>query len=190
MIRVIDETGSASILLFDDMIFKLCGVQVYILINKYGEEVDDYFQTELNVMIGKKLLFLFEYTTYHINKNNHVYSVKEVADDESMITTFKKDFIIEEPVNDLQTPKVTPAQLNKFKTGDTIMFNMEDTPKSAKGTTMTDGESGPNASGGDVFGSSGSVKRNFIDMDDYPDVDEEAKRSKKSENRAEGLIHS
>ncbi|GJT87296.1 hypothetical protein Tco_1069013 [Tanacetum coccineum] len=140
MIHVIDETGSASMLLFDDMTFKLCGVQVYTLIKQYGEEVDDYFPNELIVMIEKKLLFLFEYTTYHINKNNHVYSVKEVANDESMITTFKKDFINEEPLNDLETPKVTHAELKKFKTVDKIPFNMEDTPKSAKVTTMTDGE--------------------------------------------------
>ncbi|GJS71223.1 replication protein A 70 kDa DNA-binding subunit B [Tanacetum coccineum] len=119
MIRVIDETGSASMLLFDDMIFKLCGVQVYTLIKQYGEEVDDYFPTELNVMIEKKL------------------------------------------------------------TGEKIPFNMEDTPKSAKGTTMTAGESGINASYGDVSGSSGSVKHNYIDLDDYPDVDKESKRGKK-----------
>ncbi|GJY24694.1 replication protein A 70 kDa DNA-binding subunit B [Tanacetum coccineum] len=158
---------------------ELYGVQVHTLIKQYGEEVDDYFPTELNVMTGKKLLFLFEYTTYHISKNNHVYSVKEVADDESMITTFKKDFINEETLNDLDTPEFTRAELNKFKTGDKIPFNMEDTPKSTKVTTMTDGESGINAYGGDVSGSSDSVKRNYIDLNDYPHVDEVAKRSKK-----------
>ncbi|GKE91290.1 hypothetical protein Tco_1572385, partial [Tanacetum coccineum] len=85
----------------------------------------------------------------------------------------------EEHVNNLQTPEVTLAQLNKFRIREKIPFNMEDTPKSAKGTTMTDGESGINASYGDVSGSSGSVKRNYIDLDDYPDVDKEAKRGKK-----------
>ncbi|GKB27723.1 hypothetical protein Tco_0867124 [Tanacetum coccineum] len=70
----------------------------------------------------------------------HGVNVKELAeaDDESMITTFKKDFIIEEPVNDLQTLEVTPTQLNKFRTREKISFNMEDIPKSDKGTTMTD----------------------------------------------------
>nr|GEX09548.1 replication protein A 70 kDa DNA-binding subunit B [Tanacetum cinerariifolium] len=162
MIRVIDETSSASMLLFDDMIYKLCGVQVYTLIKKYGDVVDDYFPAELNMMIEKKLLFLFEYTAYHIKHNNHVYSIKVLADDESMITTFKKDFIIEEPVNDLQTPKVTPAHFNKFKTVEKIPFNMEDTPNLATGTTMTDGELGINASGSDVSGGSVSVKPNYL----------------------------
>ncbi|GJX26232.1 replication protein A 70 kDa DNA-binding subunit B [Tanacetum coccineum] len=142
MICVIDESGSTSMLLFDDMISKLCGVQVYPLMKKYGEEVDDYFPADLNVMVGKKLLFLFEYTNYHIRNNNHVYSVKELSDDESMIATFKKDFIIKEPVNDLQTPEVTAGGLNKFRYADKIPFNIEETPKSAKGTTMTDGDSG------------------------------------------------
>ncbi|GKC84685.1 hypothetical protein Tco_1140402 [Tanacetum coccineum] len=48
-----------------------------------------------------------------------------------------------------------------------------------KKTFNPDSESGINDSGGDVSGSSDSVKRNYIDLDDYPDMDEEAKRSKK-----------
>nr|GEX29351.1 replication protein A 70 kDa DNA-binding subunit B [Tanacetum cinerariifolium] len=142
MIRVIDESGSKSMLLFDDMISKLCGVQVYPLIKKYREEVDDYFPAELNVMVRKKLLFMFEYTNYHIRNNNHVYFVKELPDDENIIATFKKDFIIEEPGNDLQT-------------------------------------SGINASGVGDSGSPVSVKHTYIDLDNYPDVDDQAKRGKK-----------
>ncbi|GJS27017.1 reverse transcriptase domain-containing protein [Tanacetum coccineum] len=48
-----------------------------------------------------------------------------------------------------------------------------------KKTFNPDSESGVNDSGGDVSGSFDSVKRNYIDLDDYPDMDEEAKRSKK-----------
>nr|GEW30142.1 replication protein A 70 kDa DNA-binding subunit B [Tanacetum cinerariifolium] len=44
---------------------------------------------------------------------------------------------------------------------------------------MTDGKSRINASGGEDSGSYGSVKRTYIDLDDYPDVDDEAKRSEK-----------
>ncbi|GJY98606.1 replication protein A 70 kDa DNA-binding subunit B [Tanacetum coccineum] len=48
-VRVIDESGSASLLLFDDLVFKLSGQQCYNLIKKYGENHKDYFPDELNV---------------------------------------------------------------------------------------------------------------------------------------------
>ncbi|PWA37241.1 heavy metal-associated isoprenylated plant protein 41 [Artemisia annua] len=50
-IRVIDDTGSASLLLFDDFVFKLTGVYCQALINQYGEQHEDYLPDELNTMI-------------------------------------------------------------------------------------------------------------------------------------------
>lgn len=95
IVRVIDETGSASLVMFDDMIAKLCGVDCYGLIKEYGPEVDDYFPAELNTLIGKKLLFRFEYTDFNVSHNNHVYQIKLISDEEAMISYFKKDFIME-----------------------------------------------------------------------------------------------
>ena len=95
IVRVIDDTGSASLVMFDDMIVKLCGVDCYGLIKEYGPEVDDYFPAELNTMVGKKVLFHFEYTDFHVSNNNHVYQVKLISDEEAMISYFKKDFIME-----------------------------------------------------------------------------------------------
>ncbi|GJU57543.1 putative reverse transcriptase domain-containing protein [Tanacetum coccineum] len=54
-VRVIDESGSASLLLFDDLVFKLSGQQCYNLIKKYGENHEDYFPDELNVLVGKRV---------------------------------------------------------------------------------------------------------------------------------------
>ncbi|PWA63284.1 hypothetical protein CTI12_AA354140 [Artemisia annua] len=95
IVRVIDDTGYASLVMFDDMIAKLCGVDCYGLIKEYGPEVDDYFPAELNTLIGKKLLFRFEYTDFNVSNNNHVYQIKLISDEETMISYFKKDFIIE-----------------------------------------------------------------------------------------------
>ncbi|GJU77493.1 putative reverse transcriptase domain-containing protein [Tanacetum coccineum] len=95
IVRVIDATGSASLLLFDDLVFKLSGEQCVHLIRQHGENYDDYFSEELNVLVGKRLLFRFHYTDDHINNNNHVYQVKMLSQDEAMITMFKKDFILE-----------------------------------------------------------------------------------------------
>ncbi|PWA44938.1 replication protein A 70 kDa DNA-binding subunit B [Artemisia annua] len=163
----IDDTVSASLLLFDDMILKLCGVQCNSLIKEYGTEVDYYFPGELNVMVGKKLLFHFEYTKFNINNNNYVQQVKLLSEKEAMINTFKKGF----------HHRVTSANTNKL-TGDNIPFNMEETPTFAKGNQASSGDLGIQASGGDS-GSSGSVKRTYIDIDDYPKEDDEAKKAKK-----------
>jgi hypothetical protein len=95
IVRVIDDTGSASLVMFDDMISKLYGVSCYGLIKEYGPEVDDYFPAELNTLIGKKVLFRFEYTDFNVSNNNHVYQVKLISNEEAMISYFKKDFIIE-----------------------------------------------------------------------------------------------
>ena len=95
IVRVIYETGSASLVMFDDMIAKLCGVDCYGLIKEYGPEVDDYFPAELNSLVGKKLLFRFEYSEFNVTHNNHVYQIKLISDEEAMISYFKKDFIVE-----------------------------------------------------------------------------------------------
>lgn len=95
IVRVIDDTGSASLLLFDDYVSKLSGIQCQTLINQYGENHEDYFPDELNIMIGKKLLFRFEYTDFCITNNHHVYSVKMMSDEDAIIDSFKSGFINE-----------------------------------------------------------------------------------------------
>ncbi|GKD71910.1 replication protein A 70 kDa DNA-binding subunit B, partial [Tanacetum coccineum] len=94
-VRVIDVSGSASLLLFDDLVFKLGGEQCYNLIKKYGENHDEYFPDELNVLVGKRLLWRFHYTDEHIINNNYVYQVKLLSKDEDWIIIFKKDFVTE-----------------------------------------------------------------------------------------------
>ncbi|GJX11258.1 replication protein A 70 kDa DNA-binding subunit B [Tanacetum coccineum] len=93
IIRVIDDTGSASLLLFDDLVFQLTRVKCYTLLNEYGLDYDDYFPGELNNMVGKTLLFRFQYSDYNINNNHHVYQVQKISEDQTMIELFKKDFL-------------------------------------------------------------------------------------------------
>ncbi|GJT12443.1 hypothetical protein Tco_0859485 [Tanacetum coccineum] len=132
IVRVIDATGSASLLLFDDFgVFKLSDEQCVHLIRQHGENYDDYFSEELNVLVGKRLLFRFHYTDDHINNNNHVYQVKMLSQDEAMITMFKKDFILEEPEVDLQTPVPSNANSSRFTNVDNIPFKLDETSKSS-----------------------------------------------------------
>ncbi|GJS94325.1 hypothetical protein Tco_0801293 [Tanacetum coccineum] len=51
------------------------------LIRQHGENYDDYFPDELNVLVGERLLFRFHYTDDHINNTNHVYQLKMLSQD-------------------------------------------------------------------------------------------------------------
>lgn len=95
IVRVIDDTGSASLLLYEDIILKLIDIPCSKLKAKYGDQADDIFPDELAPIVGKKLLFRFLYSSYNINFNNHVYQVKMISHDEDMIKTFKHGFINE-----------------------------------------------------------------------------------------------
>ncbi|GJX16083.1 replication protein A 70 kDa DNA-binding subunit B [Tanacetum coccineum] len=165
------SSSSASLLLFDNMVFKLSGEQFYNLIKQHGPNYDDYFPDELNILVGKRLLFRFHYTDEHITNNNHVYQVKMMLEDEAMITLFKKDFII------------VQCQIFKFNTVDSFPFNTDETPKSVDGSSKRngineDGQGSSKAIESDE-GYSGSGKRTIIDLDDYDEDGEKAKRVKK-----------
>ncbi|GJT37989.1 replication protein A 70 kDa DNA-binding subunit B [Tanacetum coccineum] len=173
IVRVIDATGSASLLLFDDLVFKLSDEQCVHLIRQHGENYDDYFSEELNVLVGKRLLFRFHYTDDHINNNNHVYQVKMLSQDEAMITMFKKDFILE------QTPVPSNANSSRFTNVDSIPFKLDETPKSSyvatKGNAShVDGEHSSMEIESDA-GGFGSGKRIFIDLDAYDEEEAQAK---------------
>ncbi|GKE48297.1 hypothetical protein Tco_1479555 [Tanacetum coccineum] len=126
-----DSDLKSSLLLFDDLVFKLSSEQCVHLMRQHGENYDDYFPQELNVLVGKRLLFRFHYTDDHINNNNHVYQVKMLSQDKAMITMLKKDFILEEPEVDLQTPVPSNANSSRFTNVDNIPFKLDEIPKSS-----------------------------------------------------------
>ncbi|PWA58001.1 replication protein A 70 kDa DNA-binding subunit B [Artemisia annua] len=171
IVRVIDDTGSASLLLYEDIITKLIDIPCHKLKAKYGEQADDIFPDELAPIVGRKLLFRFLYSSYNINNNNHVYQVKMVSADESMIKIFKHGFINEDNEGEIQTP-VTPAvTTTKVNSLDNIPFNIETTPEVTKGVHK-DGGSGS---------SSGKAKRDVIDLDDGMQKDKGSKKLKNAE---------
>ncbi|GJT91686.1 replication protein A 70 kDa DNA-binding subunit B [Tanacetum coccineum] len=96
IVSVIDDTGSASLLLFDDMIDEMVGIPCYKLKEKYGANAEDIFPEELITnIVAKRLLFRIKYTEYNINNNHHVYQVKHMYEDAEFIKLHKKDFIYE-----------------------------------------------------------------------------------------------
>ncbi|GKC11332.1 replication protein A 70 kDa DNA-binding subunit B [Tanacetum coccineum] len=183
VVRVMDDTGSASLLLFDDLVFNLTnGEQCHKLIQEHGPNYDDYFPPELNVLVGKRVLWRFQYTNDHIENNNFLYQVKLLSVDEAMVTRFKKDFILQDGVGDLQTPLLDTAKSSRFSNVANIPFNLEDSPQTADGTTEGN-ETNTNSEGcsketENDGGDSGSGKRTIIDLDDYYEKPAVAKRNK------------
>ncbi|GJZ94612.1 replication protein A 70 kDa DNA-binding subunit B [Tanacetum coccineum] len=183
IVRVIDETGSASLLLFDDMIHKLVGVPCYKLKEQYGPNAEDTFPEELtNNIVGKRILFRFTYSEYNISNNNHVYQVKMMCENPEFIKHFKKDFITEDEDDVLETPAPTVGK----EVANSVSVNLQVTPPSPKGkevasSTLVNAGNGDHQSdmSAGFEGSNGNGKRTVIDLDEYDEEAAAANRAKK-----------
>lgn len=91
--RIIDETGSASILFFNSYVHKLCGKTAWEIMEKHGMDPDSYFPSDLEVMIGKKCLIKVFYSEFCHNNNSHTYRCDGISEDPEVISYFKREFI-------------------------------------------------------------------------------------------------
>ncbi|GJY07379.1 replication protein A 70 kDa DNA-binding subunit B [Tanacetum coccineum] len=73
IVRVIDDSGSAPLLFFNNNFVKLSGHTAWELIEKYNMDPDEYWLEELDQIVGKKCLFKIFYSEYNVTKNNHTY---------------------------------------------------------------------------------------------------------------------
>ncbi|PWA42455.1 hypothetical protein CTI12_AA526150 [Artemisia annua] len=90
VVRVIDDTGSTSLILSDNIVRKLVNIPCDVLKGQYVDDIDDAFPRELDAIVGKKLLFRFFYSLYNMNTGDHVYQVKMISDDKCIIKKFKE----------------------------------------------------------------------------------------------------
>ncbi|GKE68135.1 replication protein A 70 kDa DNA-binding subunit B, partial [Tanacetum coccineum] len=93
IVRVIDESGSAPLLFFNNNFVKLSGHTAWELIEKYNMDPDDYWPEELDHIVGKKCLFKIFYSEYNVAKNNHTYRCDSFSEDVELINHFKKNLI-------------------------------------------------------------------------------------------------
>ncbi|PWA37085.1 replication protein A 70 kDa DNA-binding subunit B [Artemisia annua] len=169
IVRVIDETGSASLVLFDKMVHNLVDVSCAEILNKPSDLDMDGFPKQLNRMLGKKMLFKFLFSDYNISRNSHVYQVKAMSDDPDHIGFFKKDFLSEDVGDDFLTPKsVASSSKPKLRYADIVPFDVEE----------TDVAVGSNQESGHTSGSSGE-KRSFVDLDKSEDEHDDTHKVKK-----------
>nr|GEU81429.1 replication protein A 70 kDa DNA-binding subunit B [Tanacetum cinerariifolium] len=90
IIRVIDDTGSTSLFLFNDMVFKVSEEQCYNLIKQHGPNYDDYLPDELNILemevieMVKAALRQLKVTDEILvveNEKSSIYRLTELIDD-------------------------------------------------------------------------------------------------------------
>ncbi|GKD06689.1 replication protein A 70 kDa DNA-binding subunit B, partial [Tanacetum coccineum] len=93
IVRVIDKSGSAPLLFFNNNFVKLSGHTAWELIEKYNMDPDEYWPEELDQIVGKKCLFKIFYSEYNVTKNNHTYHCDSFSEDVELINHFKKNFI-------------------------------------------------------------------------------------------------
>ncbi|GJU85697.1 replication protein A 70 kDa DNA-binding subunit B [Tanacetum coccineum] len=96
IVRVIDKSGSAPLLFFNNNFVKLYEDTAWELIEKYNMDPDEYWHEELDNIIGKKCLFKIFYSEYNVAKNNHTYRCDSFSEDVELINHFKKNFIRKE----------------------------------------------------------------------------------------------
>ncbi|GKD27265.1 replication protein A 70 kDa DNA-binding subunit B, partial [Tanacetum coccineum] len=113
IIRLIDQSGSAPVVLFNNNFFKLSGYTAWELMEKHGMDPDEYWSGELDHIVGKKCLFKIFFSEYNVNNNNQNYRCdafsEDVQSDEfsTPSTLIKKVNILDSTVNrvlDMQSP--------------------------------------------------------------------------------------
>ncbi|GKA93845.1 hypothetical protein Tco_0815831, partial [Tanacetum coccineum] len=113
--------------------------------------------------------------------------VKMMSENPEFIKHFKKDFITEDDDDVLETPAPTVGtRHSKLQYQDSLPFNLEVTPPSAKGkevasSASVEAENGDHQSdmSAGFVGSNGNGKRIVIDLDEYVKEAAAANRAKK-----------
>lgn len=90
-VQVMDNTGSTSFILFDRNVSNYVGKSVQDLIEAQGQggSSDDY-PTDLNVLIGKTMLFKVEISNGNLLHGWQNYGVKRTSNDADLIKKFVK----------------------------------------------------------------------------------------------------
>lgn len=85
-VRVQDETGSVSFVLFDSHVTKMLGTGANeIRERQLSSDDTESFPHELNRLLNLKLAFKIEVTDYNLKNEYHVYTVCKICNDPEII---------------------------------------------------------------------------------------------------------
>ncbi|GKA46553.1 replication protein A 70 kDa DNA-binding subunit B [Tanacetum coccineum] len=165
IVRVIDNSGSAPLLFYNNNFVKLFGYTASELIEKYNMDPDEYWPEELDNIVGKKCLFKLFYSKYNVAKNNHTYRCDSFSEDVELINHFKNNFIDTETDDEEPIDELAESTTKKNKA---IIENSSDEHDSDMHTASKTRDSTSN-----VEGSSSKKRKLIIDLDDVESEPEE-----------------
>ncbi|GJZ71533.1 replication protein A 70 kDa DNA-binding subunit B [Tanacetum coccineum] len=165
IVRVIENSGSAPLLFFNNNFVKLSGYTAWELIEKYNIDPDEYWHEELDNIVGKKCLFKLFYSEYNVAKNNHTYHCDSFSEDVELINHFNNNFIDTETDDEELIDELAESTTKKNKA---IIENSSDEHDSDMHTASKTRDSTSN-----VEGSSSKKRKLIIDLDDVESEPEE-----------------
>ena len=101
ILRLIDDSGSAAVVFFNNNFPKLSGYTAWELMEAHGMDPDEYWPQEVDKIIGKTCLFKIYYSDYNVNYNNHTYRCDGFSENVDFINHFKRDFLEEDVTEDV-----------------------------------------------------------------------------------------
>ncbi|GJT53949.1 replication protein A 70 kDa DNA-binding subunit B, partial [Tanacetum coccineum] len=107
IVRVMDESRTAQLCIFDGNMHKMSGFTAWELVEKYGPNTSTYFPEELNGIIGKRFLFRVKFSKFNHNNNSHVYGCERDSEEDS------EEDVEENNEEDMEDGMATPAALIK-----------------------------------------------------------------------------
>ncbi|PWA77700.1 hypothetical protein CTI12_AA087040 [Artemisia annua] len=134
-----ERSVQASLVLFNGMVHKLVDKTCVEVRNKTSNLDADGFPKDLNIMLGKKMLFKFLFSEY-----NSVYQVKGMSNDSELIAFFKNDFVNE----------VASSSQSMLRYADIVPFVVEENDVIREN----------NESARTTPGNNASEKRAFVDL--------------------------
>ncbi|XP_056691758.1 uncharacterized protein [Spinacia oleracea] len=123
-IRVVDDSGSASFVLFDRDVVHILGKSA-LSIREYQAQKgnSDSFPKDLDELLERKYLFKIRITDYNLKQNCPIFTVTKISDNENLIKSFQ-DANTPEKQLEHQEIDVTSKTLNAGE--NTITIHSED----------------------------------------------------------------
>ncbi|XP_022023819.2 uncharacterized protein LOC110924090 [Helianthus annuus] len=94
-VRVQDETGSVTFVMFDKDVMKIVGSSANDIRERQVKSNDTQsFPYELTRLLEKKLAFKVDITQYNLNHDYHVYTIQKICDDPDILDELVADNVV------------------------------------------------------------------------------------------------
>nr|XP_043611794.1 uncharacterized protein LOC122583457 [Erigeron canadensis] len=134
-IRVQDDTGSISFVLFERDVTAYIGKPASVLLKKY-KKIDDngIYPEEFNSFINKRFAFKIRISEYNLKNNYRVYMVNKLSDDVDIIDVVLKNSTVEDIPSEDDTHLLTSDQqeLDSSSKANMSLMGENITPRSSK----------------------------------------------------------